>query len=119
MKNSYLFIRYIVVGLLLFFSMAVTAQSNSHSQKTDTSMGIKYPHAHDPSMAKEGDTYYVFGTGVGISTLYSKDLVHWKKGDPVFDALPSWVHEALPDFKYSSSIWAPDIIHYNGLWYLF
>lgn len=88
-------------------------------QDTASSLGILYPHVHDPVMAKEGHTYYVFGTGTGISTLYSKDLKHWKKGKPVFDTLPGWVHKALPDFRYSSSIWAPDIIHYKGLWYLF
>src|SRR3954451_3005718 len=55
----------------------------------------KSPPVHDPVMAKDGDTYYVFGTGKGISTLYSKDLVNWKQGKPVFDKVPEWTQEAL------------------------
>jgi len=67
--------------------------------------------------AKDGNTYYVFGTGPGISTLYSKDLKTWQKGNPVFDKDPEWVREALPDFK--GDIWAPDIIFYQGRFHLF
>jgi arabinan endo-1,5-alpha-L-arabinosidase len=75
------------------------------------------PPVHDPVMAKDGDTYYVFGTGPGISTLYSKDLKTWQKGNSVFDKDPAWVKEALPDFK--GDIWAPDIIFYQGRYHLF
>lgn len=78
----------------------------------------KRPFVHDPVMAKDGDTYYVFGTGVGISTLYSKDMVNWQKGKPVFDKIPEWAKEALPDFK-TNDIWAPDIIFYRGQFHLF
>ena len=77
----------------------------------------KNPHVHDPVMAKEGDTYYVFGTGKGISTLSSKDLVTWKEGKPVFEKVPEWTKEALPGFD--GDIWAPDIIFYQGQYHLF
>ncbi len=77
----------------------------------------KSPPIHDPVMAKDGDTYYVYGTGPGVSTLYSKDLKTWQKGNPVFDKDPEWVKEALPDFK--GDIWAPDIIFYQGKYNLF
>ena len=33
---------------------------------------------HDPSIIKEGDTYYVFSTRAGIAIRCSKDLVHWR-----------------------------------------
>ncbi len=113
-------IRYVVILLLLGVPIMGSGQSTAQDTKDTLKLkGITFPHVHDPVMAKEGDTYYVYGTGVGISTWYSKDLVHWKKGKPVFDSLPNWVHHALPHFQYSSSIWAPDIIHYQGLWYLF
>ncbi|MDR1919667.1 MAG: hypothetical protein LBQ65_08495 [Tannerellaceae bacterium] len=42
------------------------------------------PGAHDPVMAKEGDTYYVFATGRGVSRLASKDLKTWEVLPPVF-----------------------------------
>ena len=77
----------------------------------------KSPPVHDPVMAKDGDTYYVFGTGPGISTLTSKDLKTWQKGKPVFESNPEWLKEALPDFK--GDIWAPDIIYHQGQFHLF
>ena len=77
----------------------------------------KNPSIHDPVMAKDGDTYYVFGTGPGISTLHSTDLITWQQGKPVFDKNPAWVKDALPDFK--GDIWAPDIIYYKDRFHLF
>ena len=35
---------------------------------------LKDVMAHDPVMAKEGDTYYLFYTGMGISVMSSKNL---------------------------------------------
>src|ERR1700709_548983 len=40
---------------------------------------------HDPSMiVKCEDTYWVFGTGRGILSKYSTNLVDWRVGPPVF-----------------------------------
>ncbi len=75
------------------------------------------PNVHDPVMAKEGDTYYVFGTGRGIPTLHSKDLITWEQGPPVFADVPEWTKQALPGFN--GDIWAPDIIYYQGRYHLF
>jgi arabinan endo-1,5-alpha-L-arabinosidase len=74
------------------------------------------PTVHDPVMAKEGDTYYVFYTGSGIWS--SKDMTTWKREKPVFDATntPAWLKEA--GFN-RPGYWAPDIQFYNGLWYLY
>ena len=77
----------------------------------------KSPPVHDPVMAKDGDTYYVYGTGPGISTLISKDLKTWQKGKSVFESNPEWLKEALPDFN--GDIWAPDIIYHQGQFHLF
>ena len=77
----------------------------------------KNPGIHDPVMAKDGDTFYVFGTGPGITTMYSKDMKTWTEGKPIFETLPAWVLEALPNFK--GDIWAPDIIFYQGQYHIF
>src|ERR1044072_3842589 len=46
---------------------------------------------HDPStILKEGGLYYVFGTGRGILTKFSSDLVHWTNGPSVFRTPPTW-----------------------------
>ena len=41
---------------------------------------------HDPSTIVECDgTYWVFGTGRGILSRFSRDLVEWRAGPPVFE----------------------------------
>ena len=72
---------------------------------------------HDPVMIREGGTYYLFSTGMGIAVFSSKNLKDWKKEAPVFDAPPAWAVEAVPGFK--GHIWAPDISFQNGLYYLY
>jgi arabinan endo-1,5-alpha-L-arabinosidase len=81
------------------------------------------PIAHDPTMIKQGQYYYVFITGdAGRRNTYlpikrSMDLVHWQQLGTVFSAPPQWVVETLgvtpPDF------WAPDINYFNGKYYLY
>jgi arabinan endo-1,5-alpha-L-arabinosidase len=73
--------------------------------------------AHDPVMARQGDTYYLYCTGNGISVWSSKDRLNWKREKPVFDASPAWAVEAVPGFK--GHIWAPDISYFKGTYYLY
>ncbi|MCD7963432.1 MAG: family 43 glycosylhydrolase [Rikenellaceae bacterium] len=74
---------------------------------------------HDPVMIKQGDTYYVFSTGNGINVLSSKDMVEWKKEDPIFKhgELPSWHTIDIPEQK--GHLWAPDIHYRNGKYYVY
>lgn len=72
---------------------------------------------HDPVMAKQDDTYYLFSTGNGISVWSSSDLKNWKREKPVFAEAPKWAVDTIPNFK--GHIWAPDISFYNGKYYLY
>lgn len=73
---------------------------------------------HDPStLAKDNGRYYVYGTGPGIRTKSSRDLIYWRGGESVFDEVPAWTTNDVPDFK--GYIWAPDLIHLNGKFYLY
>jgi arabinan endo-1,5-alpha-L-arabinosidase len=74
-------------------------------------------NVHDPVMIKEGNMYYVFATGMGISVLSSKDMKSWKKEKPVFERAPDWTFKAVDGFR--GHIWAPDISYYNGQYYLY
>ncbi len=73
---------------------------------------------HDPVMMQQGDTYYLFSTGHGISIWSSKDMKNWKKENPVFAKPPEWAVKAVPGFK-NNHIWAPDISYHNGKYYLY
>jgi arabinan endo-1,5-alpha-L-arabinosidase len=68
-------------------------------------------------MIREGDMYYLFGTGMGISVFSSRDMKSWTKEKAVFDSAPAWAVAAVPGFK--GHIWAPDISFHEGTYYLF
>ena len=57
------------------------------------------PFVHDPVMAKQGDTFYLFATGEGVSVMSSKDLKTWKFEKPVFAEAPQWAVEAVKGYK--------------------
>jgi arabinan endo-1,5-alpha-L-arabinosidase len=72
---------------------------------------------HDPVMAKEGNTYYVYSTGPGITFYSSTDMKNWKPEGRVFAGQPTWARRAAPTFD--DHIWAPDIQYHNGKYYLY
>lgn len=77
------------------------------------------PWAHDPVMAYEDGTYYLYCTGQGISQMTSRDLKSWtvkREGVLRDEAIPAWTHDSVPGFE--NHIWAPDIMNYRGKWYM-
>lgn len=93
-------------SLLMSWAPSTSAQ--------ETNIGI-----HDPVMAKQGDKYYVFGTGRGVVVMSSTDRINWEREPSVLSATPDWVLELLPDFGRRGSMWAPDIYHHDGTYYLY
>jgi arabinan endo-1,5-alpha-L-arabinosidase len=76
------------------------------------------PRVHDPStIVKHKDTYWVFATGLGVSSLRSTDLVRWEPGPPVFPKPPKWVTDVVPTQK--GHFWAPDVIFHDGRYLLY
>ncbi|HEY0946807.1 MAG TPA: arabinan endo-1,5-alpha-L-arabinosidase [Opitutaceae bacterium] len=72
---------------------------------------------HDPVVAKEGDTYYLFSTGPGITLYSSADLKTWRPRGRVFPGEPSWARSIAPAFN--GHLWAPDIVQRDGRFYLY
>ena len=72
---------------------------------------------HDPVVAREGDTYYLFSTGPGITIYSSKDMKIWRRQGRVFPGEPSWARQIVPNFN--GHIWAPDIAQRDGRYYLY
>jgi len=76
---------------------------------------------HDPSIMKEGKTWYVFATGKApgggqFAVRCSDDLQQWKLCGHVFDTVPSWVLERSPGTK---DLWAPDISYVHNEYRLY
>jgi arabinan endo-1,5-alpha-L-arabinosidase len=102
-----------ILGILL-----LTQASAQHKEDTvGTIKPTRQTAVHDPVMIKQGNTYYLFCTGWGISCFSSTDMQNWKKEKPVFATAPVWAKDAVPGFK--GHIWAPDISYHNGLYYLY
>lgn len=73
--------------------------------------------AHDPVIQRQGDTWYLFTTGPGVSVWSSKDLANWMPEAPVFASSPAWVAGIVPDFN--GHIWAPDLSLHDGVYTLY
>ena len=79
-------------------------------------------YVHDPSIAKDGDTWYLFGTANGqirdgeLPIRCSQDLRVWKRCGNVFDKVPDWIKKESPATK---ELWAPDISYFNGEFHLY
>ena len=71
---------------------------------------------HDPVMAQEDGTYYVFSTGGRIPVYCSQDMIEWEFCTRVFLRNPSWTRAINPNL---SDIWAPDISYFNDRWHLY
>jgi arabinan endo-1,5-alpha-L-arabinosidase len=71
---------------------------------------------HDPSIIKDGDTFYLLSTRAGIAIRCSKDLVHWRLCGDVFAHLPEWAVKDVPGLR---GLWAPDISYFNGQYHLY
>lgn len=85
------------------------------------SLSGDYPLTHDPSIAREGSTYYVFATALSpaegqFPIRCSSDLLNWKRCSRVFDQIPAWIHTASPK---TEILWAPDISFFHGKYHLY
>jgi arabinan endo-1,5-alpha-L-arabinosidase len=106
--------------LILAALLALAASIHAQSPKALTLTG-DYPITHDPSIAKDGNTYYVFATTSKapegqFPIRCSTDLVAWKLCGHVFPEIPAWIREASPK---THDLWAPDISFYNGKYHLY
>lgn len=72
---------------------------------------------HDPVMAKEGDFFYAFSTGPGLTMYQSTDRVNWKRIGRILETEPEWAQSVAPGFN--GHFWAPDIIEKDGKFYVF
>jgi arabinan endo-1,5-alpha-L-arabinosidase len=102
--------------LLLLVAQAVTAQA-----PRALALSGDYPVTHDPSIARDGETYYVFATSTRSSEgqlpiRCSTDLQAWKICGHVFDQIPAWIHETSPKTR---DLWAPDISFFQGKYHLY
>jgi arabinan endo-1,5-alpha-L-arabinosidase len=79
---------------------------------------------HDPSIIRQGSTYYAFTTDViglpasnYLPIRCSQDKINWTACGSIFPtAMPAWVVAKVPGII---GLWAPDISHFNGLYHVY
>ena len=107
-----------VTAILLALSLTITGMSSILANAGGRRVSI-----HDPSVIKDGKTYYVFGSH--IEAAKSNDLINWDRftngyartnnvefgnlSDNLKKAF-AWAGEDLEDCKGGFAVWAPDVI---------
>lgn len=78
---------------------------------------------HDPSIIRQGSTYYVFSSDVVgqspggfLRIRCSQDELNWTPCGSVFAQIPEWLQQKVPGAAY---LWAPDISYFGGLYHLY
>lgn len=101
-------------ALLTFAALALPAYAQQQPEALHLSGDVAF--THDPSMARDGSTWYVFATGKApgggqFAVRCSDDLHLWRLCGHVFDTIPDWIHQRSPG---TTELWAPDVSHEHG-----
>lgn len=92
-------------------------ESNGRPPRPREMFDPTHPSVHDPVMAKEDSTYYLFMTGMGVSILSSTDLLTWQQAGSVFTTPPQWALDSVSGYR--GHTWAPDIARVGDQWVLY
>lgn len=107
-----------LLTLLCLVSSIASAEQKPSALKLDGDV----QYTHDPSIIKDGNTWYVFGTNSGperkgeLPIRCSRDLHQWKRCGYVFPSIPEWIQKQSPQ---TTELWAPDISYFNGEFHLY
>jgi len=104
------------VGVLLALLIGSLAWSQEVAMTGVLELKGSIHGVHDPVIAEENGSFYLFSTGRGIPRHCSDDLIQWRGCGLVFFGLPRWAREYVPGV---TDIWAPDISFFNGRWHLY
>lgn len=102
----------------LSFTSLTTDPLASYSLTGDTQP------VHDPSIIRQGSTYYAFTTDVlglpagnYLPIRCSRDKVNWTACGSIFPAaMPAWVVAKVPGI---AGLWAPDVSWFNGAYHVY
>jgi arabinan endo-1,5-alpha-L-arabinosidase len=107
---------------LTFCLSALTAQAAASTLPHAFKLQGDVEFTHDPSIIKDGDTWYLFSTASGpdrkgeLPIRCSKDLERWNQCGYVFDSIPEWIKKESPKTR---ELWAPDISYFDGKYHLY
>ena len=107
-----------ILSIVVVLLASTTLYSQSHDKGFPrTDFQTDQPMVHDPVMAYEDSTYYIYSTGMGIQQMTSRDGKLWTvRRQPVMSVIPQWTRDSVPGFRHH--VWAPDVIQWHGRWWL-
>ena len=107
-----------ILSIVVVLLASTTLYSQSHDKGYPrTNIQTDQPMVHDPVMAFEDSTYYIYSTGMGIQQMTSRDGKTWTiRRQPVMSVIPQWTRDSVPGFHHH--VWAPDVIQWHGKWWL-
>ena len=107
-----------ILSIVVVLLASTTLYSQSHDKGYPrTDFQTDQPMVHDPVMAYEDSTYYIYSTGMGIQQMTSRDGKTWTvRHQPVMSVIPQWTRDSVPGFRHH--VWAPDVIQWHGRWWL-
>lgn len=90
-------LRAICIAGALIIGLALAAESASAAFWDTKGDNI----IHDPSMIKEGNTWYTFGTGIGngLRVIRSNDGIAWSAAPSIFSTPLSWWKTYVPNHE--------------------
>ena len=96
---------------------APTESESQQPSEDDTQTSSTRVSVHDPSIVKDGDTYYIFGSHMAWAK--STDLVNWttftnninRDFRTIFAEPAAWSASGNDDYDVAGNLWAPDVIY--------
>ncbi|MEH7545469.1 LamG-like jellyroll fold domain-containing protein [Neobacillus vireti] len=131
-KFAFMFLTLLLIIPISVFGKTA-AQSTAQPSENSNKPNLDYPgedpnfqnvSVHDPSIVKDGDTFYVFGSH--IEAAKSTDLIHWQTftngyttpNNAIYGDLSKnlagsfkWAGENDSDSKGGFAVWAPDVFY--------
>jgi arabinan endo-1,5-alpha-L-arabinosidase len=121
MRTETTFISAVLLGTL-FSAPSIYGQAPATAAPQVISVAGDVEGTHDPSIAKEGNSWYVFGTATEpkrdgeLPVRCSQDLHDWNRCGYVLPGIPAWIQKESPETK---ELWAPDISYFDGRYHLY
>ncbi|MDA8296894.1 MAG: arabinan endo-1,5-alpha-L-arabinosidase [Actinomycetota bacterium] len=115
----------VVVPMMALMPFSPTLAKTAVAAKGRASVPVpSYQFIHDPSMIRQGTTWYLYSTGDpngavnggDIQIRTSTNLRSWKLVGTVFSSIPAWITDRLGPIP---NLWAPDISYFGGRYHLY
>ena len=113
--------KYFGLGIFFVLGLALTQAQTDLPDQSESFLTIDEIRVRDPFILadKNSQTYYLYASihnrtndeGQGVEVYTSKDLKSW--------STPTTVFKVPPDFWATKWVWAPEVQHYKGKYYLF